>query len=86
MKYHVTNTNNPVDFPVTKYVHIVQVHPVELGLPNLHKVVSENEFETKADADWWIETFNLRGATNRHGDTTVAVYYGRVNDATGEIE
>jgi hypothetical protein len=85
MKYHVTNTDNPIDFPVTKLVHIVYVHPVENGLPNLHKVVAENEFENKADADWWIETYNLRGATNRHGDNTKAVYYGCVNDATGEL-
>ena len=30
-----------------KFVHIVYVHPVELGLPNLHKVIREQEFETK---------------------------------------
>ena len=78
---HYSNTSNPVDFPVTKYVHIVQVHPVELSLPNLHKVKSEREFRTKEQADAWIKGFN-----ELCGDGQKAVYLGRVNDATGEIE
>jgi hypothetical protein len=65
---------------MTKYVHIVQVHPVENGLPNLHKVKEEFEYKTQEDAEaivWhWNETWK----------DTQAVYLGRVNDATGELE
>ena len=71
---------------MTKYVHIVQVHPVELGEPNLVKVVAENEFDNKADADQWIEVYNLNPKQDRHGYPTKAVYLGRVNDTTGELE
>jgi hypothetical protein len=68
-----------------QFVHIVYVHPVENGWANLSKVIAENEFETKADAEWWVVTYNLRGDTNRHGDKTLASYYGCVNDETGEL-
>ena len=82
MKYHVTNTNNPVDFPVTRFVHIVQVHPVENGEPNLYKVKFEKEFDTVYQAEFWIEEFNKAA-----GDNPVkAVYCGCVNDETGELE
>ena len=77
---HFSNTSNPVDFPVTKYVHIVQVHPVENGEPNLHKVKHEAEFPTKERADAFIEEHNAEITTLK------AVYVGRVNDATGERE
>jgi hypothetical protein len=81
MKYHVTNTDNPVDFPVTKFVHIVYVHPVEQGEPNLHKVKFEKEFDTVYLAEFWIDEFNKAA-----GDNPVrAVYYGCVNDETGEL-
>jgi len=83
---HYSNTSNPVDFPVTKYVHIVQVHPVELGEPNLHKVKLEREFETKAGADAWIKIFNDIEKTYGPKVEEQAVYLGRVNDATGELE
>lgn len=65
---------------MTKYVHIVYVHPVELGEPNLAKVKLEREFESKAEADIWIDGFN-----ELCGDGRKAVYHGRVNDATGEL-
>lgn len=69
---------------MTVYKHIVQVHPVENGQPNLYKVVHEEEFLTEAGAQKWIE---LYGATyNETGDGYKAVYLGRVNDATGELE
>lgn len=65
---------------MTKYVHIVQVHPVENGEPNLYKVKEEFEYDNKEDAEaivWhWNETWK----------DTKAVYLGRVNDATGELE
>ena len=69
---------------MTKYVHIVQVHPVENGLPNLHKVKREDEFEEKWRAD------NFLNWANKHYEARnlplKAVYHGRVNDATGELE
>jgi hypothetical protein len=77
---HYTNTSNPVDFPVTKYVHIVQVHPVENGEPNLYKVKHEIEFPTKDWAMEYILNFNTPGAPLE------AVYVGRVNHETGELE
>ena len=65
---------------MTKYFHIVQVHPVELGAPNLAKVRMEREFETKQEALEWIAGFNeLCGNGQR------AVYHGCVNDETGEL-
>ena len=67
---------------MTKYVHIVQVHPVENGEPNLYKVVHEEEFLTEAAARKWIE---IHGAFDA-GHGYKAVYHGRVNDATGELE
>ena len=85
MKYHVTNTNNPIDFPnMTKYVHIIQVHPVELGEPNLHKVKFEREFDTKNEAMGYVLGYN--DAMRDSPFEVEAVYLGRVNDATGELE
>ena len=68
---------------MTKYVHIVQVHPVELGEPNLHKVKQELEFDSKVDAEEWVYFYNINPY---HNGPTKAVYLGRVNDETGEIE
>jgi hypothetical protein len=65
---------------MTTYKHIVQVHPVELGEPNLHKVISEREFDAKELADIHINMYN------NIMTSTKAVYHGRVNDATGELE
>jgi len=76
-----------------KYVHIVYVHPVENGEPNLYKVKMEREFETKAGADAWIKIFNawikiFNDEEEKYGPRlqVKAVYHGRVNDATGELE
>lgn len=70
---------------MTRYVHIVQVHPVENGLPNLHKVILEKEFTTRQQADEFILFYNTPAAED--GDLYAkAVYLGRVNDATGELE
>ena len=71
---------------MTKYKYIVQVHPVENGEPNLAKVVEEWEFDNKPDADWWFEIYKLNPRQDRHGGPTKAVYLGRVNDITGELE
>ncbi len=64
---------------MTKYKHIVQVHPVENGEPNLYKVRHEVEYDTKKDAEAYIETFNGRYSVLK------AVYRGCVNDETGEL-
>jgi len=68
---------------MTKYIHIVQVHPVELGEPNLHKVVLEKEFESHFNALNWVEIRN--GRAEQKGEALKAVYYGCVNDETGEL-
>ena len=68
---------------MTKLVHIVYVHPVELGEPNLHKVELEREFETKEEADYFIELYEIMNKTAHLGEQ--AVYYGCVNDETGEL-
>ena len=66
---------------MTTYKHIVQVHPVENGQPNLHKVELEREYDTWKQAMEYVEHFN---AHTKGG--VEAVYHGRVNDATGELE
>jgi hypothetical protein len=66
-----------------KFVHIVQVHPVELGRPNLHKVREEKEFESHFNALNWVEIRN--GRAEQKGEALKAVYYGCVNDETGEL-
>ena len=68
---------------MTKFVHIVYVHPVEQGLPNLHKVELEREFETKEEAERWAELYNDNEKI--FGNEDRAVYYGCVNDETGEL-
>jgi hypothetical protein len=65
---------------MTKFVHIVYVHPVEQGKPNLHKVKREEEFADFHQAMRWIRDYNLA-----RSDDTQAVYLGCVNDATGEL-
>lgn len=69
---------------MTKYVHIVQVHPIENGEPNLHKVKEEKEFESHFNALTWVDIRN--GRAEQKGEELKAVYLGRVNDATGELE
>mgnify|MGYP006274775861 CR=1 FL=1 len=75
---------------MTKFFHIVQVHPVELGEPNLYKVVAEREFKTKAEALTWVEYYNTLGDKHMRGKGATlpnqrAVYRGCVNDETGEL-
>lgn len=67
-----------------KYFHIVQVHPVENGEPNLSKVKLEQEFADKAMAIQWMQNFNDKMSDS--GEARRAVYHGRVNDITGELE
>jgi hypothetical protein len=71
---------------MTKFVHIVYVHPVENGLPNLYKVKYEREFDTKEEAESSVRKHNaLEDLMYRGKAETQAVYYGCVNDATGEL-
>ena len=67
---------------MTKYFHIVQVHPVENGEPNLHKVVEEFEFATGHRALQYINWLNELDLPEEYK----AVYHGRVNDDTGDLE
>ena len=64
---------------MTKFFHIVQVHPVENGEPNLYKVKAEFEYDTKEEAEIFVTNWN-----NAAG-LTKAVYVGCVNDETGEL-
>jgi hypothetical protein len=73
---------------MTKLVHIVYVHPVENGLPNLYKVLSEQEFGTKEEAENYVIKYNTEYAGVRFGNKNPyrsASYYGCVNDETGEL-
>ena len=70
---------------MTTYKHIVQVHPVENGKPNLYKVIAECEFDTENDAKLWIGLYNY-GQELEDTDRLEAVYRGRVNCETGELE
>jgi hypothetical protein len=65
---------------MTQHKHIVQVHPVENGEVNLYKVEFEKEFETREEAAGFIRLYNYPETEYQ------AVYRGRVNDATGELE
>jgi len=67
---------------MTKFVHIVYVHPVENGEPNLHKVKFEIEFATIEEATSWTKWYNY--SYGAEGEFR-AVYYGCVNNETGEL-
>lgn len=75
---------------MTKYIHIVQVHLVENGEPNLYKVKAEREFATEKEATAWVKYYNTLGDNMRKQGADLpnqeAVYLGRVNDETGELE
>ena len=64
------------------YKHIVRIHPVENGEPNLHKVRAEHEFWFEASAKKWAEGMNKVESMDDDPEN-MAVYCGRVNDETG---
>ena len=66
-----------------KLVHIVHVHPLELGEPNLYKVKHEEEFKTLNEAQQYVWQYNLHNP--EQAGKTLAVYQGRVNAETGEL-
>jgi acyl-CoA thioesterase len=67
---------------MTKFVHIVHIHPLELGEPNLYKVKHEEEFIRLKDAERYLWRYN---SNPEHAGQTRAVYQGRVNAETGEL-
>ncbi len=67
------------------FKHIVQVHPVELGRPNLHKVRLEKEFDTALEAQAYIARFNETALKEAGKEIVRAVYNGKVNVMTGEL-
>ena len=70
---------------MTTHKHIVQVHPVYKDGINLNEVTTEYECETKEEADYLIEIWN-RPPTRGRKAFARAVYRGRVNCETGELE
>ena len=68
---------------MTKYVHIVYVHPVENCEPQLHKVIAEFEADTKEAAIRYAEWYNE--VTPEGTKLKQAVYYGCIDDETGEL-
>ena len=66
---------------MTQYKHIVQVHPVENGKPNLAKVEQEKEFDFESMALYYVEAYNDQAMSG--SNMFNAVYLGRVNDETG---
>lgn len=69
---------------MTTYKHIVQIHPVENGEPNLYKVKSEKEFDTLEGAQKCVKDYNRWAPISMIAKK--AVYRGRVNCETGELE
>jgi hypothetical protein len=70
---------------MSNFAHIVYVHPVENGLPDLNKVELGRKFDTKKDADQWVKIFNYTDIEYEDVIKYRAVYYGCVNDETGEL-
>ena len=71
-------------------VHNVQVYPVYAGHVNDHKVIREEEFNSREDALMWVEFYNQhRDVWNmngwlENGNGVVAVYTGAIDAETGE--
>jgi len=71
---------------MTKFVHIVQVHPVYNGILQTHKVKREFEFNTKEEAEMFINRHNAQDGMGLNPEEIYqAVYLGCVNDLTGEL-
>jgi hypothetical protein len=70
---------------MTTYKHIVQVHPVENGEVNLSKVRYQHEFHFESSARKWADGMNRTESEDGEPEYQ-AVYFGRVNDITGELE
>jgi hypothetical protein len=71
---------------MTKLVPIGYGHPVENDLPNLHKVKAEREFGTEQEALCFVHAYNNPVYCAGYEQVfSQAVYYGKVNDETGEL-
>ena len=71
---------------MTKYVHIVYVYPIECGKPNLYKIKLDREFDTEQEALCFVHAYNNPVYCAGYEQIfTQAVYYGCVNDETGEL-
>jgi hypothetical protein len=68
---------------MTTYEHIVQLHPIEYGEVNLAKY-RQVGFDKKTKAEKYVKQYNA--TAEFVGIAMKAVYLGRVNDATGELE
>ena len=71
-------------------VHNVQVYPVYAGHVNDHKVIREEEFNTREDALMWAgfynqhrDNWNINGWLET-GNGFKAVYTGAIDAETGE--
>jgi len=71
-------------------VHNVQIYPIYAGHVNDHKVLGEEEFDTREDALMWVESYNRhRDVWNingwlEEGNGVVAVYTGAIDTVSGE--
>ena len=71
-------------------VHTVQVYPIHAGHVNDHKVIREEEFNSREDALMWAGFYNQhRDVWNMNGwletgNGVVAVYTGAIDAETGE--
>jgi hypothetical protein len=68
---------------MTTYKHIVQVHPVANGESTMKWVVPV-VFDKQKKAEKYVKQFNA--IAEFVGIAKKAVYLGRVNDQTGELE
>ena len=67
---------------MTTFAHLVQIHPIEMGEPNLDKVEHEEEFKTLKEAEIYYWRYN---SNPEHAGSTRAVYQGRVNCTTRKL-
>lgn len=69
---------------MNKFMYIVQVHPIYSGILQTHKVGAEHEFETKEQAEHFINMFNQPEIRGRK-EFAKAVYVGCVDTTTGHL-
>jgi hypothetical protein len=69
-----------------RHVHVLAIHPVENGEPNLNKVMHKQEFPTRDIAMGHVLNFNKNSQLNTGpGTKMAAMYHSRIDNATGEI-
>lgn len=60
-------------------IHIVRVHPVQNGNPDLNTIGAEHKLVSKEQAEHFIKMFN-QPETRGRKEFARAVYYGCVNN------